>query len=344
MSEVSLEPRDTFADWAHVRSTLVFEGDDRREPMLTIAIPTFRRGDLLCEAVESAAGQVFHRPIEIIVVDNDPNSDNAARLLERFPHLRGMNFRYYVNPENIGMFGNWNRCIELGRGEWHSLLNDDDLLAPRFAAEMFAILDAHREIEGMICRKRPFGDGAPAAGQADGRGRRLVKRLWTELRFRGRGERHFGADKFFWGSPVGNTVGMIARKQDLIDIGGYRPEDYPSADHLMMTRFAMRHRFAEARATLASIRIEENESARPDVLKGFIERNQALRRAMAGTVVPAWWTKRFSALTVARHRAVLARYFGARISDAELQQLSGMSVVKDRKWAYLLACGLLGGL
>ena len=33
--------------------------------------------------------------------------------------------KYYKNEKNIGMYGNWNRCIELSNGEYLTILNDD---------------------------------------------------------------------------------------------------------------------------------------------------------------------------------------------------------------------------
>ncbi len=345
MKSVSLSGRNSLTDWSHVPSTLAFEGRSSPEPLISITIPTFRRFDLLCEAVQSALDQEFDRPVEIIVVDNEPASDGPARLVERIPALRDAAFRYFVNAENIGMFGNWNRCIELGRGTWHTLLNDDDRLLPGFCAGMYAVLDAHPDIDGAICRKRMFGSKMPASqAESGGAGKGLLRRAWLEYRFHGRPYRRLTADKFFWGSLVGNTVGMIARKSDLIALGGYDPNDYPSADHLMMLRFAMTKCFVEVRDFLAEVRLEENESARPEVLLGFVERNQDIRRAMAGTVVPQWWEKAFSGLIVARHRAVLKQMFNASIDDAELQDVSGVRIVKDRKWLLALVSGAMGGL
>jgi glycosyltransferase involved in cell wall biosynthesis len=338
--------RDAFADWAHVPSDLVFEGSDKSNPHVTIAIPTFRRPRLLIESVTSAISQNFDRPVEVIVVDNDPVSSDCEMLLAAIPALRGHNFRYYRNSENIGMFGNWNRCIELGRGMWHTLLNDDDLLDLDFCNHMFAAFAKEPLFDALICRKRTLDQrlGEQASSQEHGPGRHTgLKRAYLEGRFRGRAARPLPVSKFFFGSLVGNTVGMVARKDQLLAIGGYYPEDYPSADHYFMARFAMRYRFGEARHMLASIRIAENESARPEVIRGFLLRNQQLREGMAGVMVPRWWL-RFSALTVARHRAILQSMFGGSVTDEEVRQDLGVAVAKDRKRLFYALCTCLGVL
>lgn len=338
-------PRDAFADHAHVASRLVFKGGDARVPLVTIAIPTFLRFELLTEAVQSALAQRFDRVVEVIVVDNDPASDGAERLVERLPELAAANFRYYVNPENIGMFGNWNRCIELGRGEWHTLLNDDDLLDPDFCHAMFAAFAGAPAFDALICRKRTLdqrhGGGAPR--QESGAAKAGLRRAYLEARFRGKAVRALPPSKFFFGSLVGNTVGLVARKDQLLAIRGYQPEEYPSADHYFMARLAMRHRFGEVRHILASIRIAENESARPEVIRGFLLRNQQLRERMAGVVVPRWWL-RFSPLTVARHRAILREMFGGDVADADVGTDLGLPVIRDQKRLFYTICALLGVL
>lgn len=345
---VSLAKRNAFAEADTTPSDLVFSGADDREPELTIAIPTFQRPHLIRESVASALAQQGTRAIELIVVDNDPASGNVAELLAAFPQLAQANFRYFVNRANIGLYQNWNRCIQLGRGHWHSLLNDDDLLDPGFADTMLAILDANPAIDGLQCRKRIFDqrEGARAipSPTTDRAARRAAKRAYLEARFHGARTRRLTPRKFFFGALTGNTVGMVARKADLLALGGYYPDEYPSADHMMMARFAIAYRFDEARDMLASIRIAVNESARPEVIRSFIRCNQELRDAMvAGGVVPRWWSG-LSGITVARHRAILARLFDREVPDAEVEAMLGRPAEPDRKRLFYTLCAALGGL
>ncbi|RDU58459.1 glycosyltransferase [Helicobacter sp. MIT 99-5507] len=43
---------------------------------------------------------------------------------------------FYKNHKNLGLFGNFNRCIELANGKWVCLLHDDDILLPNYLKEM----------------------------------------------------------------------------------------------------------------------------------------------------------------------------------------------------------------
>lgn len=89
---------------------------------------------MLEEALLSAINQnSVNFDYEIIVVDNEPYKNGGtetSNLMEKYKDIP--NFIYYRNEENLGMFGNWNRCIELARGEWVTLLHDDDLLIPNY--------------------------------------------------------------------------------------------------------------------------------------------------------------------------------------------------------------------
>ena len=338
-----LASRDAFTDYAHVASRLVFQGTDARDPLLTIAIPTFHRFDLLVEAVRSALAQQFDRPIEIIVVDNDPASDGAARLVATLPELGRANFRYYVNPENIGMFGNWNRCIELGRGEWHTLLNDDDLLDADFAQVMFAALDRDRSIDVLICRKRIL-DERPGrtAPPPDRLRRRMLKRAWLEARFRGTAARRIGPRLLFWGGTLGNTVGMIARKRDLLAIGGYQPEEYPTADWYLQVRLALKLHFAQHRAILASIRIAVNESMAPGIWKGFFGNGRRMHLALAGTALPRWWAK-LSPYLIELYRTDAPGDLGQEVSREQIRQEFGLTLPRNRRRALTILRLVLRG-
>lgn len=315
-----LEPPSAFARWAHVPSRLVFQGADSRQPQLSICIPTFRRPDLLRESVESALAQNWNGALEIVVIDNDPQSQGAERLLVDLPRLASANFRYYVNGENIGQAGNWNRGIELGRGEWHTMLHDDDLLLPDFAEAMMSALAANPRMDGLICRKRLFG---PGVVETKSRSRDLAKRAFVEARFRGSETRRYRPSRFFWAS--GNPVGLVARKADLIALGGYQPDEYPIFDHHLQLRFAVRYRLYESRRLLAMIRLFENEWMRADVVKSVITRFHELRMNMAGSVVPRWWA-RLSPMIMENHRRLSNRDSGCEVSGDELEAETGIAL------------------
>ena len=60
---------------------------------LTIAIPTYRRPGLLKETVASVLAQTDLDGVELVIVEDDPASADADRLLAALPGLRDIAFR-----------------------------------------------------------------------------------------------------------------------------------------------------------------------------------------------------------------------------------------------------------
>ena len=92
-------------------------------PICTIAIPVYNRSELIKYSLESALSQDISN-IEILVVDNC-STDDTWELLNSYKDSR---LRLIRNESNIGMFGNFNRCLELATGKYLRILCSDDYL------------------------------------------------------------------------------------------------------------------------------------------------------------------------------------------------------------------------
>ncbi len=336
------------------------EGADHSPPVASIVIMTYKRIDFLLEAIAGTIGQVFDRPYEIVIVDNDPESDGHERVLAAYPALSGRNFRYYRNDQNLGMFGNFNRCIELARAEWMTILHDDDLLSDDFLTLIFSVIDAHPATDGVVSRKafmnqrqtalttmpgvayRSWPPGTVTTRSALQRvfkssaARRevivrAVSRLVLEYSFLGRTSRRIAPSKMFWGPILGNTSGFIFRKQAALEIGGFYAEEFPASDLFFFARFARLYRLRQHRAPAAVYRIAENESAKPDTCRGAITWIHQLQRIMAGRDLPAWWL-RFAPLVVARYQREYRDLWGVDLSTQELEAMLGIHVPRHRPY------------
>jgi glycosyltransferase involved in cell wall biosynthesis len=350
--------RDGFAVWQHVAADLLFDGPCAVQPRVTIGIPTFKRPHLLVEAVRSALAQSFDQSFELIIVDNDPDSEGMEHLLAAVPEARGRCVRYFRNRENVGLFGNWNQCIKLARGEWVTVLNDDDLLDTNYLELMFTELAQQPKADGIVCRKRTFDQrsGAnalvPDGSSPQHSSRRInfgsllrllargpaawgtlantiFQRLNHELVFSGKLSRRVFPRTLFFGSLLGNGGGFLFKREAAVQIGGYYPNEFPAADYWFYTRFAKLHHLREHRATAASIRIAENESAKPDTVKGCFYTGYAIQHALAKEDVPRWWL-RFSPLILAMHRGYHRDEWKVAMSDAEVYGLTGMRLPEEK--------------
>lgn len=336
-----LPMRNALADWAHVSSEETATGKRAHEqPVLTIAIPTYRRHELLHESVRSALRQDLAEPFEVVVLDNDPGSNGHELLLAAVPEASQGNFRYLRNRQNLGMYGNTNRCVEVARGEWLSILHDDDLLDPSFAREMLGEVRADPRIDGIVCQKRPLDHrDTPFREQHS----KSMARRWLQFyRFGGGPTRHIDSRKLFWGCVTGNTVGFICRTQDVRAIGGFYPEEHPSCDYFFYARFAERYRLVESVKVLATIRIAVNTLMGKETQISCLQRGFELQQAYAGSVLPRFWRK-LSPLLVAHQTKNTAAVWQSDLSREEVGHRLGIRVPADRPLILFTVRALLRG-
>jgi glycosyltransferase involved in cell wall biosynthesis len=89
-------------------------------PLVSAIIPTFNRGWILCEAIESILDQKYSN-IETIVID-DGSTDNTTKKLA--PYLDRIT---YIKQENKGVSAARNLGISKSSGQLTAFLDSDDL-------------------------------------------------------------------------------------------------------------------------------------------------------------------------------------------------------------------------
>ena len=92
-------------------------------PLVSICIPTYNGEKFLSTCIESAINQSYNN-IEIIIVD-DVSTDNTYEITRNYA-AKDSRIKIFRNEKNLGLVGNWNRCIELSSGEWIKFLFQDD--------------------------------------------------------------------------------------------------------------------------------------------------------------------------------------------------------------------------
>jgi glycosyltransferase involved in cell wall biosynthesis len=118
-------------------------------PTVTIAIPVYNRRELTLLAVRSALEQDIEG-LEVLAVDDCSTDDVWGALNE----VRDPRLRLVRNPVNLGLFGNFNRCLELARGKYLRLLCCDDRLLPGCLRTEVGLLDARPDASIVSTRGR----------------------------------------------------------------------------------------------------------------------------------------------------------------------------------------------
>ena len=122
--------------------------------MISICIPTYNGSEYLRECLDSVMVQTL-ADFEVLIVD-DQSTDDSVAIAEEYA-AADPRVRVVKNERNLGLVGNWNRCIELARGEWIKFVFQDDLIEPMCLEKMLAV--ARPEIGIVACRREFVFDG-----------------------------------------------------------------------------------------------------------------------------------------------------------------------------------------
>jgi glycosyltransferase involved in cell wall biosynthesis len=132
-------------------------------PLVSVAIPTYERPELLHQSLATAVGQTY-RNLEIIVHDNASVNDPAP-VVAAFADPR---ITLYRNPRNLGQTANITAAIAKCRGKYIAPLADDDFWEPDMIASLVAPLERHPEAVIAFCDHDVVGpDGAVDVAASD---------------------------------------------------------------------------------------------------------------------------------------------------------------------------------
>lgn len=167
------------------------------------------------------------------------------------------------------MFGNWNRCIELARSDWITILNDDDLLENLFIDKVWNA----RQKNSMIAVK------IDQFGKANNRSNR--KNFYDFFRKQPKKiELHHILRK----NPINGSLGALINKKTAIDIGGYNEEYYPIADYVFTCQYWLKEGMIIIPEKLAKYRLDCNESLKINTLNGFLIGTYFLRKNLISNI------------------------------------------------------------
>lgn len=97
----------------------------RSSPTFSVVMPTRNRAALLRQALATALSQTLD-DYEVVVADN-ASCDETPRVVAE---LGGERVRYLRSERTLSAHDNWERAVEHARGEWITLLSDDDGIVP----------------------------------------------------------------------------------------------------------------------------------------------------------------------------------------------------------------------
>lgn len=243
--------------YEHIEIEYKLYGERKISPTVSIMIPTFKRPEILKNAIRSSLAQDSEVSFEVVVIDNNPDTkdEDVELLMSEFCDER---LAYYRNSENIGMFGNWNRCIELANGKWILILNDDDELMSNYLSVMMKYLDKLGQCGAISCNHVLIdGNGNEISVVEKKRKNKIIP---VKIR------------DFYFIHPT-NIYGCLFNKDVAIQCGGFDEKMYPCSDAAFLINICVSAPLYLATDVLFRYRWAVNESQNPKTLYEFAKFN-----------------------------------------------------------------------
>lgn len=123
---------------------------DGARPRWSVMIPTYNCARYLEATLRSVLAQdPGPEEMQIEVVDDHSTADDPEDVVTR---LGGGRVAFHRQPENVGVVGNLNACLQRSRGELVHLLHGDDLVLEGFYQTLDDGLREHPDAGAAYCR------------------------------------------------------------------------------------------------------------------------------------------------------------------------------------------------
>ena len=272
-----LSIRNSFDKYKDVPSKKILGKTREKDPLISIVIPTFRRPDTLKDSITSALNQKNFDDYIVIVVDNE-NEENTEteKLLKSYKDDK---LYYYKNQENIGMTGNWNRCIELAQGKWLTLLHDDDKLLPDFLCNMLKAIKENENIEMLTSQVVICNDENVNIVEQE------------NCKFSIEKVSKIKDEQYVLGN-ISPAPGILIKKENAIKLGGFNDDEYPCADYMFWITYHLHYGSYIYKQSLALYRMAELNTTK-NVYKNIIDKSYEIKKNYITMVVENSYKKNF---------------------------------------------------
>lgn len=110
------------------------------QPLVTIAMPVYNAERYIKKAIDSILQQTYTN-WELVMV-NDGSIDHTEEKILSYSDPR---IRYFKNDVNSGIVKTRNRCLELARGKYIAVLDNDDIALPKRLKMQVGFLEANND-------------------------------------------------------------------------------------------------------------------------------------------------------------------------------------------------------
>lgn len=131
---------------------------------VSVCIPSYNSEKYIRQTIDSVLLQNY-KNYEIIIVD-DNSSDNTRRIISNYAKDH-KSIKFHTNDSNLGIVGNFNKCLSLCQGRYVKfLLADDIFLKPESLGRFVDAMDSHPDVSIVSSGRRLIDSQSNMIGEA----------------------------------------------------------------------------------------------------------------------------------------------------------------------------------
>lgn len=225
-----LENVDYFDYYKDIETKLILGSWPQDKVFLSIILPVYDHPqEFIRRAINSALNQPCSYDFRLLVIDDYAKQTTPTETELYLRELNSEKVVYYKNQKNLGVFGNWNRAIQLSKSEWVTFLHSDDFMQDNLLENMGRIIGEHPEIDQLCCNYRMLDF--------------VRNEIVPNNEYRGKACRRkvhkVKACEYLHEMPT-SVKGSFYNREKLMALGGFRPQDiaFGLDDYTLMLRFA----------------------------------------------------------------------------------------------------------
>jgi glycosyltransferase involved in cell wall biosynthesis len=208
--------------------------------LVSVCIPTYNYARFLGQAIESALAQTWG-DFELIVSDN-ASTDETQEVIASYPDER---IRAYRNDVNLGLFGNFSRCLELARGDLVKFVCSDDWLDPRYLERTVPVMRDNPRVALLTTAANVVDDAGRTFGLASAElGPGPVVPAATAIAAQAR-----------WLNLIGMPTSTLIRREAVAAVGGFDQRFAPASDIHLWLKLLARGDLGWVPESLCSVRV-----------------------------------------------------------------------------------------
>jgi glycosyltransferase involved in cell wall biosynthesis len=225
---------------------------------VTVCMPVYNGAKYIEEALNSIVCQVFSGNLELLIID-DGSIDDTIQIAHKVLDKTGINYRILYNQTNLGLVGNWNRCLEEAMGEWIQFLFQDDLLLPGCLQKMYSLANENR-VPLVLCDRLYIDENSCPRKVYSDKELLCLKQFYTkDTLITSDRMAEIAADNFLGQNFLGEPIAGMFRRDIINEIGMFNPLLKQACDFEFWLRIALNYTICYTPEQLVKFRVH-NES------------------------------------------------------------------------------------